>query len=330
MSGKTEKIGAEAVIARVAARQDGVVSRAQLRAAGLTDRVVDRRIEAGTLRPVHRGVYAVGYRRLTRSALCRAAVLAGGPTAALSHRDAGSEWSLIRIRKGPISVTVPGTTGRPQRRTITLHRAPLPPGDVVVRNGFRITSPSRTLIDLAALLSTRELERALDEAHYLNRLSARTLAEALRRSRGRPGTRALRRALAHHELGSTRTETAIEERFLMLIRDAGLPQPRCQVWIGRHRVDFLWPAHRLVVETDGERSHRGERRQAGDAERDTALEARGYATVRVDEAEIDDQPELAVGRIAASLSDRISRHPATSANSGSVERLPSGRKPLRS
>ncbi|MGI8846112.1 MAG: DUF559 domain-containing protein [Thermoleophilaceae bacterium] len=326
MVGKTAKISADTVIARVAAPQDGVVSRAQLREAGLTARVIDRRVQAGTLRPVHRGVYAVGYRGLTRSALCRAAVLAGGPTAALSHRDAGSEWGMIRTAVGPVSVTVPGTTGRSQRRTITLCRGPLPPTDVVVRSGFRITSPARTLIDLAALLSTRELERALDEAHYLNRLSARTLAEAVRRNRGRPGTKALRRALANHELGSTRTETALEERFLMLIRAAGLPQPRCQVWIGPYRVDFLWPAQRLIVEADGERSHHGRRRQARDARRDAELDAKGYVALRLDEAEVD-HPEAAVTRVAEALSGRINLQATRPANSASARSSPSRRKP---
>jgi very-short-patch-repair endonuclease len=73
----------------------------------------------------------------------------------------------------------------------------------------------------------------------------------------------------------------------MLLRGAGLPEPRCQVWIGRHRVDFLWPAKRLVVEVDGEAAHRGRRRQARDAARDEALEAKGYVVLRVDEAEVE-------------------------------------------
>jgi very-short-patch-repair endonuclease len=109
--------------------------------------------------------------------------------------------------------------------------------------------------------------------------------------------------LAHHELGSTRTETELEERFLHLLRASGLPLPRCQAWIGRFRVDFLWPAERVVAEADGP-VHRARRRQALDADRDAELERRGYATVRVDEAEINLRPDLALARVTAALSAR--------------------------
>lgn len=265
--------------------------------------VIDRRVESDTLRLVHRGVYAVGYQTLTRQALWRAALLAIGPDAALSHRDAGALWRVVRGAPDPVAITLPGANGRSKRRGIELHRAALPPGDVIVRDGLRVTSPARTLLDLAAILAPRALERALDEAHYLNRVSARMLTETLDRNRGRCGATALRRVLADHELGSTRTETALEERFLMLLRTAGLPEPRCQVWIGRHRVDFLWPALRLIVETDGEKAHRGKRRQARDADRDIALEAKGYATV-IDESEVDDQPGSAVSRVAEAIRGR--------------------------
>ncbi|MEJ7817729.1 MAG: DUF559 domain-containing protein [Thermoleophilaceae bacterium] len=315
------------MIARRAAGQDGVVSRAQLRADGLSARVIDRRVESGTLRIVHRGVYAVGYRTLARQALWHAARMAIGPDAALSHLDAGALWRMVRGVAGPVAVTLPGGSGRGERRGIELHRAALPPGDVIVRDGLRVTSPARTLLDLAAILAPRALERALDEAHYLNRVSARVLAETLDRNRGRRGATALRRVLADHELGSTRTETALEERFLMLVRTAGLPEPRCQVWIGRHRVDFLWPAQRLIVETDGEKAHRGKRRQARDADRDIALEAKGYVTLHIDEAEVDDQPGSAVGRVAEAINGRANRAATSPANSGSDRRKPSSRKP---
>jgi hypothetical protein len=237
---------AEIVIGQLARRQAGVVGRRQLRHAGLSDTVIDGRVASGLLRRLHRGVYAVGYRELGREGLGRAAVLAGGAGAALSHADAAADWRMARPPSGPVSVTVPGSSGRVRRRGIDLHRAPLPPGDVTVRDGLRVTSPARTLLDLAAQLSPRQLERTVDEAHYLNRVSARTLAEALERNRGRPGCAVLRTLLARHELGSMRTETALEERFLRAVRAAGLPAPRCQQWIGRHRVDFLWPPERVI------------------------------------------------------------------------------------
>jgi very-short-patch-repair endonuclease len=295
--------GAEIAIRDLARRQAGVVSRAQLLTAGLAPGAIERRVGSGMLVPVYRGVYAAGYRELGRDGRWRAAVLACGDQAALSHGDAAANWSIGGAPSGPVSVTMPGPSGRKRRRGIVLHRAPLPPGDVVVRDGLRVTSPARTLLDLAALLPTRDLERVVDEAHYLNRVSARTFAETLERNRGRAGAATLRAVLRGHELGSTRTETALEERFLTAVRAAGLPQPRCQVWIGPHRVDFLWAAVRLVVEVDGP-AHRRRARQSEDAARDRELDRRGYEVLRVDEDEVDIRPDLAVGRVAEALSSR--------------------------
>jgi very-short-patch-repair endonuclease len=287
----------------MARRQGGVLSRAQMLAAGIPDGAIERRVASGLLLPVHRGVYAVGYRELRRDGAWHAAALACGDRAAISHADAGASWGITGMTSGAVSVTAPGSSGRRPRRGIHLHRAPLPPGDVFVRDGLRVTGPARSLLDLAALLSPRELERALDEAHYLNRVSSRTLTETLARNRGRPGAAALRALLAHHELGTTRTESALEERFLRAVRAAGLSEPRCQEWIGPYRVDFLWPAERVIAEVDGP-AHRRRRRQAADAARDAELERRNYEVVRVDEAEIEELPRVAVQRVSDAISAR--------------------------
>lgn len=120
MGSQPERIRPDTVIARRAAGQDGVVSRAQLRADGLSARVIDRRVESGTLRIVHRGVYAVGYRTVARQALWHAALLAIGQDAALSHRDAGALWRVVRGTPAPVAVTLPGGSGRSERRGIEL------------------------------------------------------------------------------------------------------------------------------------------------------------------------------------------------------------------
>jgi very-short-patch-repair endonuclease len=292
---------AEILATRLARRQGGVVSHGQLLDAGLSPAAVHRRVAAGSLLPVHRGVYALGYRDLSREGIWHAAALATGPKSAVSHGDAGASWRFTRMTSGPVAVTAPGTSGRARRRGIHLHRAPLPPEDVIVRDGLRVTSPERTLLDLAATLGERELERALDEAHYLNRVSAATLAGALERNRARPGVAALRALLRGHELGSTRTETALEESFLRATRAAGLPLPRCQQWIGRHRVDFLWAAERVIVEVDGP-AHRRRSHQLRDAARDVELDGRGYEVLRVDEDEVDLRPDLALARVGRALS----------------------------
>ena len=159
------------VIARIAERRGGVVARWELLAAGLSEDQIDRQLAAGTLRVVHRGVYALAHRRLDRPALHHAAWLAVGDRSAISHADAAGSWGMRPPSPGPVHLTLPGQGGRKQRRGIVLHRAPLLAGDAVRRGGLRITSPARTLVDLAGVLERRDLERALDEAQYRNLVS---------------------------------------------------------------------------------------------------------------------------------------------------------------
>ncbi len=279
------------------------MSRSQLLEAGLSPQTIDRRLAAGTLRIVHRGVYALAYRRLDRAGLHHAAALAVAGESAVSHHDAAGAWLLRPGATGPVHVTLPGRSGRHRRRGIVLHRAPLGAGDWVRRDGLRITSPARTLLDLAPLLAERDLERALDEAHYRGQVSRATLAEALERNACRPGTRALRRALTGHELGSARTESELEEKFVQAYRAHGRHGFRCQESFPPYRADLFFPAQRMIVEVDGP-AHRTRRRRAGDELRDRVLAERGLPTVRVTDEEIDAGIEAAVARVDAELGRR--------------------------
>ncbi len=300
MGAQPARIHPDATIARLAERQDGVVARWQLTDEGVSARMIERRLAAGTLRAVHRGVYALAFRRLSRTATRRAAGLAIGADSAVSHADAGGEWDLGLLPTGSVSITVPGTGGRSRRRGIALHRAPLDQGDWVLRNGLRLTSPGRTLLDLAALLNARALERALDEAYYRHLVSRITLVETLERNAHRTGAPALRRALTDHELGSTRTETGLEETFLRAYRSHGHSPFRCQVPMAPYRVDFLFPLQGVIVEIDGP-AHRTRRRKAQDAKRDAELARRGFPTVRVGYEEIEASVEAAVARVDREL-----------------------------
>ena len=210
-----------AVIAQIAEPQGGVVSRRQLLDAGLSSTTIDRLLAAGVLRLVHRGVYA------TRPSAPRA--LRPPPRGHAGDRKPERRELLGRRRwvgaasrtYGPVHVTLPGRGGRDRRPGIILHRAPLEHGDWMLRDGLRITSPARTLLDLAPYLDERGLERALDEAHYRGLVSRARLGETLARNAGRSGVPALRRALAGHELGSTRTESELEETFVRAYREHG-------------------------------------------------------------------------------------------------------------
>src|SRR5215218_3861618 len=106
----------DAAVARIAARQHGVVTARQLYAAGVTKSSVSRRVAAGRLHRVHQGVYAVGHPGLSLHGRWMAAVLASGSQAALSHRSAATLWGLLRPAEGPVDVSVPSDSGRAPRR----------------------------------------------------------------------------------------------------------------------------------------------------------------------------------------------------------------------
>jgi predicted transcriptional regulator of viral defense system len=149
-------------LARLAARQHGVVSRVQLLDAGVTDHAIERRLRSGSLHRVLRGVYVVGYGSTAPLTRAMAAVLACGPGTVLSHRSAGALWELGLGWSGAVEVTAPAEhrcDGVIAHRSRTLARE-----NVTVRDGIPVTTVARTLIDLADVLADRALARAVNEA----------------------------------------------------------------------------------------------------------------------------------------------------------------------
>lgn len=184
-----------------------------------------------------------------------AAVLACGDGAVLSHRSAAALWELLRPMEGPVDVSVPSHGGRRRREGIRLHRCPsLAPtkpiqsthlpnegaldGLVTRRHGIPVTTPARTVADLRTSVPPRLHRRAVRQAE-----------------------------LAGFALGADvktdGTRSDLERDFLALCRRAGLPAPEVNVRIGPWTVDFLWPTHKLAVETDSYRYHPRHRRLRG-------------------------------------------------------------------
>lgn len=168
----------------LAARQHGVVSLRQLEARGVPAHVVDHRVSIGRLAPLHRGIYVAGSPVLTRRGELLAAVLACGHGAVLSHTSAGELWAIRPRAAKPVHVTVPVKGGRRQRPGIRVHRTRrlLPSWQTAQIDGISVTSPARTLLDLAETLPRRQLERALDESHYLRLFDLNALEEPLLRA----------------------------------------------------------------------------------------------------------------------------------------------------
>lgn len=283
-------------VVALAERQHGVVTRAQLRGLGLSDAGVDRRVGDGRLHRVHQGVYAVGRPTLTTHGRFLAAVVSCGPKAALSHFAAAALTKLMPERGARIDVTVPRGGQRRRRGVVIIHRAALPAADVMVRDGIRVTIPTRTITDLADFLPERRLERLIDEADYLG-----LPLDGLRPRHGRRGSGRLARVLERHEPGSTRTRSEFEERMLGLCRRNGLPAPEVNAPVEGYTADFVWRHPRLIVETDGWRAHRTPGAFERDRRRDADLLAAGWRVVRITWKQLDREPDWVAERIGTGI-----------------------------
>jgi len=274
-----EPLRADLLVARLAASQHGVVSIAQLHAAGLSDGGITRRLAAGRLHRIYRGVYAVGHAGLSTEGRWMAAVMALGAGAVLSHRSAAELWRLLTARRGPIDVTIATLGGRYKRSGIRLHRCPSLPSTVTTRrNGIAVTTPARTIADLRRVASIDEIRRAIREAEF----AGLDLGEE-----------------ASRDIDLTRSR--LERRFLRLCRRHRLPKPDVNVYVGPHEVDFVWPDCRLVVETDGWRGHRGRVAFEADRAKDLELKLLGYDVVRFTYRQVEGRPAAVAAKLRALL-----------------------------
>jgi very-short-patch-repair endonuclease len=290
----------EIVAADLAAAQHGVVSRTQLLAAGVTGHQVDNAVRRGRLHRLHQGVYAVGHTALPAYAGEQAALLAYGLGAVLSHLSAGELWRILRAGAHEVHVTVVGRH-LASRPGIRVHRGgTLTPADIRTRERLPLTSPARTLIDLATQLDPDAWEAALSQARFLRLIRDGELERALDAAPGRPGSAAVRAHLAR-ESGPQLTESKAERLFLHLVRQAGLPEPRTQQRIAGFRVDAVWPEHRLIVELDGIEGHGHRSAFERDRRRDAILIAKGWRVIRFTWPQLDRQPLYVIATLSAAL-----------------------------
>jgi hypothetical protein len=256
------------VIAALADAQHGVVSRAQLLTAGLSADDVDRRVAARRLRRIHRGVYAVGHRALRVEGRWMAATLAVGGV--LSHASAAAAWEVRRSNASVIDVTT-RRVGRERRAGLRIHRSgTLMPEQITTHHGIAITTPARTIVDLARTLTGRRLEEVVDHADFLGLVDFDELRDA--------NSVSLKAVLENYAPAPTRSEQ--EERFLGLCDDHDIPRPATNAIIEGVEVDFVWRKRRLVVEVDGYRYHRAPSRFESDREKDVYLQTRGWRVMR--------------------------------------------------
>jgi hypothetical protein len=216
-----------------------------------------------------------------------AAVLACGPGALLSHRNAAALHGLRPNNRRKIDVIVPGRTARNQSR-IDLHRSTtLTPDDATIVNQIPCTTVARTLLDLAEVIDRRGLERAFDQAEILQLFDLRALEDQLRRNPTRVAVKKVKALLAEYEIGSAPTWNDFEDAMLTVTRAIDVPDPECNAWIrlpdgGKWiRGDFVWRDQKIVVETDGYQTHGTRQAFEDDRRRDQRLLAYGWRVIRV-------------------------------------------------
>jgi very-short-patch-repair endonuclease len=277
--------------------QQALITRAQLLDVGHTDDAIRHRVRKGWLRRLYRGVYLVGALE-TAYSQPMGAVLAYGEGALLSHDAAAALWGVRAAPATTMHVTVAGRDVR-SRDGIRAHvvRA-LDPADVRRRHGIPVTSPARTLLDLATMLPARELDRAVNEARVHRLVTDDSLNEQFKRYPTHRGVSALK-AASRPDPAFTRSEA--ERRLLELIRAARLPQPETNVRVVGHEVDLLWRAERLVVEVDGYAFHSSRVAFERDRRRDAELGVHDYRVLRVTWRQIAEEPEALIALPAATL-----------------------------
>jgi very-short-patch-repair endonuclease len=242
-------------------------------------------------------VYAVGHTALTLKGRLLAAVLACGPGAVLSHHSAAELWELRRSHGARIHVTVPAASGRRPTNGLAIHRTRRPI-ESTTRDGIPVTTPMRTLADLADTLPQRQLEKALEQAHALKLLDVAAI-DALH-APGRRGPARLKALVRQHDIEHTHTRSELEDAVLALCDRYGIPRPRTNVLIEGYEVDFAWPEQKLIVEADSWRHHSSRRVFEHDRAKDADLTARGWRVVRLTHARITIEPD-AIARLLREL-----------------------------
>lgn len=282
-------------LAARAARQWGVVTHRQLLEVGFSASAIQRAVGAGRLHPRYRGVYAVGHPALSAEGRWLAAVLACGRGAVLSHRSAAALWGLRPSARTAIEVT--SRRHRTSPAGIELRRtARLDPSEVTARSGIPVTTVSRTLADLAAVLRPRDLERTLERAEAQQVLDVSTLLESVT---GRCGAVTVRRVLAAWQPVRTRSE--LEIALLRLVQRSGLPRPEVNAQVGEFEVDLLWRSARVVAEADSIAFHLTRAAMERDRRRDAVLARAGYRVLRFTDRQVRGRPDEVTDALAMAI-----------------------------
>lgn len=264
-------------VARLFREQHGVASRRQLRQAGVSDAFERARVRTGEWdRPSPKVVRLAGS-PLTPQQRLMIALIEGGPTAVASHQSAAWLWGLGEVPKTHhVTVAASARAGSGADR---VHRLRGQPPEPVVRAGFQVTNPLRTLVDLAGVVPPDVLDTAVDRAIATRLVSVAGLeAEVTRLSRkGRRGTGAMRRALARRGLHEGPHPSVLEARLHRLLDSVGIRPIGTEVVAGpdgEYRLDVML-SETVALEVDGHVYHSTPEQKRYDEQRRTKLRLSG-------------------------------------------------------
>ena len=297
-----------AKIARIAERQHAVFTGTQARACGMSQDAIDRRVAAGLWLREHTGLFRIGGAPRTFESDALGAVLAAGRNVVASFTTAGRLFGLDGIDDGAVHVTV---VGRRHVRVdgVFVHRPRVFTKPDATRIGvIPVTTPARTLIDLAAMLDPTTLEDAIDDARRRNLINVNVLSRRVEKMNphGRRGVLTLRRFL-RERIGLPIPGSNWERRLQRLLTEHGLPRPVPQYEIldgdGNFvaRPDLAYPDERLYIEFESEEFHSRRSDWEDDLERQNELVALGYAPIRVSKRQMTTAPDRVVAHVSGRL-----------------------------
>jgi Protein of unknown function (DUF559) len=270
---------------QLAARQLDLVAYWQLIEAGWSRWMIAHHAHQQRWRAVHRGVYAMTQSRLTREQRWMAATLTT-PDSFLSFGSAGARYGICRWEKPYEVVTRPGNGGPRRLGPLLIYRSLTLTEDMGTIDGMRITSPERTVIDLASQSDDRRARRLLREALRLELTNPLRMVAAATRHGCRRNAPLIARTASHYAtLPYDRTRSDPEALALEILHDAGIPQPRVNHKIAGEEADLSWPG--LIIELDGPQFHRF---KAEDARKQRVWEAAGYVVRRMPTDDVYEDP----------------------------------------
>jgi len=278
-----------------------VISARQLAELGYAKATISSAVQRGRLHPVHRGVYAVGHMALSWEGRCLAAVLAR-PDSVASHRTAAWIHGLLWSRPGTIHLTAP--TRQRLKRDFVVHFARLQADDWTTVDVIPVTSPARTVLDLAPDESARDLGRLLRRADDNELLDRRRFDGLLARAGGHPGRAKLASALAIYKPETAVLRSNLERRFRDLVLAAGLPRPQTNVAVEGYELDCYWEAEGFAVELETYATHGSRASFEEDPKRHDDLLLAGIELIRVSDLRLEREPRQTMARVAAHLARR--------------------------